>query len=690
MFSSPYASPENKETTIALAGQPNTGKSTVFNFLTGAKQHVGNWPGKTVEKKKGRFFYDGASYSLVDLPGTYSLSANSSEEVIARDFIIKQAPGLIVVVVDASQLSRSFYLVAEVINLGVPVIVALNMMDVAEKNGLKIDIDAFEKSLGFKVVPMTASKNIGISDLTEAIRDIAQTSDKPRKIHFNLDEKYSALLGLLQNKIKDHVPAGYTVEWVAQKLLEDDSEITGLMQKQIGRKNWRSIGAMLPDDNRGALAIANARYGWINKILANCVVHEKTDGAIFHRSRFDKVATNPISGGILSIFITLVGFILAASLGFGTLAILQPVIGFIQFVQTSFGDKLPILTALITQGIIPGICMILSVSSFIFGVLLFLGLLEDIGYLPRMAYIADIFMSRIGLHGKSFMPLFIGFGCNIGAVMGCRVIESTRQRFKTIIIASHVPCPGVMVTIAFMIGIFFGPIAPLIVVAVTVALLLQTYITSRLLDHTVLQGAKTGMIMELPPYHMPNWRTIWNYVWLHYKSFLQKAGSLIAVIIILVWALSYFPNGNMYDSYLASAGKALEPIGMLMGMDWKLLTCLFVAFFSKEAALVAMAVIYGIQITDGSLLGLMMDNFSNGPQVSNDELGHFLFGAISQPSALAFIFAILFSIPCFSTVGAIFYETKSLKWTIGSVVYYTSLSFIWGIIAYRIGLLLFQ
>lgn len=673
------------EITVAIAGQPNTGKSTVFNFLTGSNQHVGNWPGITVEKKEGRFVRDGISYRVVDLPGTYSLSANSKEEMISRDFVIKQAPDLIVVVVDASQLTRSLYLVAEMMSLGAPMILALNMMDVAEKKGLAIDLGAFEKSIGVPVVPMTASKRIGIDALSESIAERARVRTPVLETCCNPDGEYANLLQRLQDTIKGYVPENYRVEWVAQKLLEEDSGIIDLMQKQMDEQEWRSLRKMLPDDNRGAFAVARARYDWIHKILANSVVREKNE---VHRSLFDKVATNLFSGTILGMVVTLTGFVLAVIIAFGCVVMIHPLAANgIQMVQNTAGQSLPLLADFIAQGVIPALSMIFGVSVFIFGIILFTSFLEDIGYLPRMAYIADMFMTRIGLPGKSFMPLFMGFGCNIASVMGCRVIESTRQRFKTIIIASHVPCPGVMVTIAFMIGIFFGPVAPVIVVAATVALLVQTYITSRLLDHTVLRGAETGMIMELPPYHMPNWQTIWAHVWRRFTSFVQKAGSLVAFIIAVIWALSYFPNGNMVDSYLAVVGKAFEPLGMLMGMDWKLLTCLFVAFFSKEAALIAIAVLYGIQIEEGALTGLMMDNIF--PEVGNDAVGRFLAGNVSRPSALAFIFALLFSIPCYATVGAIYYETKSLKWTIGSAIYYTTLSLVWGIAAYHVGLLFF-
>ena len=673
------------EITVAVAGQPNTGKSTVFNFLTGSNQHVGNWPGITVEKKEGRFVRDGISYRVVDLPGTYSLSANSKEEMIARDFVIKQAPDLIVVVVDASQLTRSLYLVAEMMNLGAPMILALNMMDVAEKKGLAIDLGAFEKSIGVPVVPMTASKRIGIDALSESIAKRAWVRTPVLETCCNPDGEYADLLQRLQDTIKGYVPEDYRVEWVAQKLLEEDSGMIDLMQKQMDEQEWRSVRKMLPDDNMGAFAVARARYDWIHDVLANSVVRERNE---VHRSLFDKMATNLLSGTILGMVVTLTGFVLAVIIAFGCVVMIHPLAANgIQMVQNTVGQSLPLLADFIAQGVIPALSMIFGVSVFIFGIMLFTSFLEDIGYLPRMAYIADMFMSRIGLPGKSFMPLFMGFGCNIASVMGCRVIESTRQRFKTIIIASHVPCPGVMVTIAFMIGIFFGPVAPVIVVAAAVALLVQTYITSRLLDHTVLRGAETGMIMELPPYHMPNWQTIWAHVWRRFTSFVQKAGSLIAFIIAVIWALSYFPNGNMVDSYLAVVGKAFEPLGVLMGMDWKLLTCLFVAFFSKEAALIAIAVLYGIQIEEGALTGLMMDNIF--PEVGNDAVGRFLAGNVSRPSALAFIFALLFSIPCYATIGAVYYETKSLKWTIGSAIYYTTLSLVWGIAAYHIGLLFF-
>ncbi len=674
--------------TVALAGQPNTGKSTVFNFLTGSNQHVGNWPGITVEKKEGTFVRDGVSYKVVDLPGTYSLSANSREELIARDFIIRKAPDLVVVVVDASQLTRSLYLVAEMMAVGVPLIVALNMMDVAEKKGLAIDLYACMKSVGVPVVPMTASRGRGIDSLCQAIADSAGQGFCSYEPCCTPEGDFAVLLQHIQERIEEYVPDGYRLGWVARKLLEDDSEMIGMMRERMGEKEWLPVQKMLPADNQGAFALVKARYDWIDRIVASSVVRKEGSDPAIHRGFFDKLATNLFTGTVLAMLVTLAGFVLSATVAFSFLMLMNPlIIGAVEAVQGRIGEGLPLLGDFIAQGVIPAVTMIVAISVFIFGIMLFTAFLEDIGYLPRMAYIADMFMNRIGLPGKSFLPLFMGLGCNIASVMGCRVIESKRQRFKTIIISSHVPCPGVMVTIAFMIGIFFGSLAPFIAAAAFLALLLQTYMTSKLLDHTVLRGAEAGLIMELPPYHIPNLKTIWAHVWRRFTSFVRKAGSLLAVIIAMIWALSYFPNGNMMDSYLATAGKIFEPLGMLMGMDWRLLTCLFVAFISKEAALIAIAVLFGIQTGEGALTGMMIGEGVS--EADNAIIGSVLAAQVSLPAALAFIFALLFSIPCFATVGSVYFETQSLKWTIGSVLYYTSLSLIWGIAAYQVGLLLF-
>jgi len=684
------ATVEESVFTIAVAGQPNTGKSTLFNTLTGSSQHVGNWPGKTVGKKSGLFETDGAVYEVVDLPGTYSLSANSQEELIAREFIVDQRPDLIVVVVDASQLERSFYMAAEVMAMHVPVLIALNMMDVAQAQGKRIDIGRMEASLGVRVIPMTASQQEGVADLIEAIEGCSVRGDSMETEAWGIDGALRETFDEVKGQVADHLPEGYHPDWVVLKLLEHDTKLSGLMDKAMGADRWHAVRDRMAGRMSGLTAVAEARYDWILSRLKGCVTSASPDDGTPCRSRFDRFATHPLWGALFSVGVILSGFFLAACIGFSCVGLLQPVTtSAIAWVEAAFAGNVPILCDMITQGIIPGVFMVFCMSSFVFGILVMIGLLEDIGYLPRMAYVADVLMNRIGLHGKSFMPLFMGFGCNIAAVMGTRVIDSSRQRFLTIFLSSLIPCPGVMVTCAFIVTIFFGHVASLVVMAMGGALLLQLLLTSLLVGRVVLPGTSTGMVMELPPYHRPNAKTIWSYAWLHYKEYLKKGGTLIAAIILMVWALSYFPTGNMNDSFLASMGKALEPVGQLMGMDWKLLTCLCVAFFSKEAALAAMGVIYGIHASDGSLMSVVMESIAQGHLAGHTQLADFLAVSISRPSALAFVFAILFSIPCYSTVGVIYFETKSMKWTLGSVVYYSSLSFLWGVFAYHVGLLLF-
>ncbi|VVS94560.1 ferrous iron transport protein B [Desulfoluna spongiiphila] len=676
--------------TVAVAGQPNTGKSTLFNTLTGSSQHVGNWPGKTVEKKSGIFETDHAVYNVVDLPGTYSLSANSQEELIAREFIVEQRPDLIVVVVDASQLERSFYMAAEVMAMRVPVLIALNMMDVAEAQGKRIDVGHMEAALGVRVVPMTASRQEGVADLIEAIEAGSTRGDAMETGTWGIDGALRDTFGEVKGQVADHLPDGYHPDWVVLKLLEHDAKLGGVMEKAMGADRWGAVRDRMATGMSGLTAVAEARYDWVLKRLHGCVTTLEANDGRPGRGRFDRFATHPVWGALFSVGVILVGFFLAACIGFSCVGLLQPVTtASIGAVEAAFAGALPVLCDMITQGVIPGVFMVFCMSSFVFGILVLIGFLEDIGYLPRMAYVADILMNRIGLHGKSFMPLFMGFGCNIAAVMGTRVIDSSRQRFLTIFLSSLIPCPGVMVTCAFIVTIFFGHVASLVVVAMGGALLLQLLLTSLLVGRTVLPGTSTGMVMELPPYHRPNAKTIWSYAWLHYKGYLKKGGTLIAAIILMVWALSYFPTGNMNDSYLAAMGKALEPLGQLMGMDWKLLTCLCVAFFSKEAALAAMGVIYGLHASDGSLMSVVMESIAQGQLASHTQLADFLAVSISRPSALAFVFAILFSIPCYSTVGVIYFETKSMKWTVGTVAYYSLLSFVWGVLAYRVGLLLF-
>lgn len=672
---------------VALAGQPNTGKSTVFNRITGSRQHVGNWPGKTVEQKTGTLEYKGDTYRVVDLPGTYSLTANSIEETIARDFIIDGHPDVVVVVVDASQMERTLYMVAETIQLPSPVIVALNMMDVAEHEGGQVDAKALETSIGVKVVPMVASRNKGVSELLETIHNVAHDGKEYSPSRPEIGGEYRSLLEDVQAKISGHVPAPYSDDWVAIKLLENDKAIAQLMKSQIEPGRWKELSAVIEQNDKGQLIAASARYEWIESVTSVSIKHPEQGESVRRGTRFDRMATHRIWGPFVALGIVLATIIAVMAIGmpfsFGIISLLPMLSG---GTMAALAGAPAWLSSMVAEGLIPGIGVTLSVLLFMMAVFLVVGFLEDIGYMPRLAYVTDRFMRRLGLHGKSFMPLFMSFTCNMIGVMGSRMVDSWRQRLTTLILAPIIPCMAVWAVVGFVGAVFFGVSAPLVMLALLVVMVLHLFVTSFLLRHTVLAGESIGLIMELPPYHRPNWSTIWNYVWTHAKAFLKRGGTIIALLVVVIWALSYFPSGAMETSLLASVGKVFQPVGNLMGMDWRLVVSLIVGFISKEAALASMAVLYGIgSATSTTVPALML----GGATFEHAALGSTMMATISPATALAFVFALFFSIPCLATVGIMYGETKSLKWTVGGAAYYVIASLVFGIIAYNVGLLIF-
>ncbi len=671
--------------TLAIAGQPNTGKSTVFNGLTGSKQHVGNWPGKTVEQKIGYFKDKGVNYQLVDLPGTYSLTAASLEEVIARDFVIKEKPDVVIIMVDASQLERTLYLAAEAIILSAPIILALNMMDVAKEEGRKIDPKAMERALGIKVIPMIASKREGFSDLLNAIQEVISNRKNYSPSKPQIGQDYRSDLENVQKLISRKVPVPYHEDWVAIKLMEKDKNIIELIKNEMEPVHWNNLEQVINRNSKGPLIAASSRYEWIQQVVSTSVVLPEKKGKVRFRNKFDKKATHPIIGPFIAIGILLLSMIAIMGIGFPLSMITYMIFGMISnLLKVALVGAPDWLNSMLTDGLIPGIGISFAVFFFLLASFLVIGYLEDRGYLPRLAYLMDRVMSKMGLHGKSFMPLFMSLSCNMVGVMGSRVEDNSKQRLTTLFLAPIVPCMALWSIIPFITILFFGAFAPIVILFLFIAMFLHLFLTSLILRRTVIKGEHTGIIMELPPYHKPNWKTIWTYAWTHGKAFLKRGGTIIAIVLFVIWTLSYFPNGQIETSFLATIGQVLEPIGAFMGMDWRLMICLLVAIFSKEGALSAMAVIYGI---GGAMASSIPDLF--GTHFSGTVFGATLLAEISPASALGFVFAIFFSIPCLSTIGMIYGESKSLKWTIGFTSYYLLSSFLWGVIGFNFGNLIF-
>jgi ferrous iron transport protein B len=652
--------------TVALAGQPNVGKSTVFNLLTGMNQHVGNWPGKTIEQKTGAFTHNGTGFKLVDLPGTYSLSANSPEEVIARNFIIKEKPDVAVALLDAAILERSLYLVAELLPLAAPVVIALNMMDVAEQEGMHIEPHVLEAALGVPVIPMVATKNQGTRELVQAIDDIVHGRIEYRPNLPEIRADHREVLEEIEALIAPCVPEPYPQNWVALKLLEGDSEITEMMRACTPDDVWEKVHAILMAHEDAIIDVAGGRYDWIRRMVRAAVTRPRA-GQITRTDRLDRWATHPFWGMLILAGILGVVFWLTYTVGAPLQDLLDVyVVGTAADLASALLASAPAwVRGLIVDGIIGGVGTVITFLPILIIFFATMGLLEDIGYMARAAYVMDRFMHLMGLHGKSFLPLFLGFGCNVPAIMGARVIESKRARLLTIMVAPLVPCTARMVVVTFLTPIFFGRAATLVSWGLIGLSLAVLAVLGIMINKVALQGKRAAFIMELPLYHIPNWRTIGLLVWQHSLSFLKKAGTLILVMAVIVWALSYWPGGDVETSFLARFGQQLEPMGALMGMSWKMIVALLASFVAKENSLATLGVLYGA-----------------GEEET--KLAERLSGALTPAAALAFLVVQMLFVPCVATVAAMWQETRSVRWTLLNVALLLIVSFGTGILVYQV------
>ncbi len=675
---------------IGLAGQPNTGKSTLFNRLTGARQHVGNWPGKTIEQKQGSFLHNGKSFKLIDLPGTYSLSSNSTEELITRNHIVSADTDALIVLIDASQLQRSMYLLSEIVGIDIPVIVACTMVDIAESQGKSLDTGMIEKVLGVPVVPINATKNQGIDNLKKRIAPLA---DKQAILSTNaLEECYRNALGPGFEKLLAMLPeqgiGRYNKVWLATRLIERDEQVTASVKPILDSTQRNELEGLLQQLDNGALQIADARYQWIKSVLEGAVSGglEKT---MKFQGRFDRIATHWFFGKILAFFLVVLGFafsfILIMPVMFAFDAIFHPLKASLN--KTFETSEMPIwLASFITDAIAPGVYITLLMVVFIVAVIFVFGLMEDIGLVARIAFVYNNLMERLGLNGKSVLPFISGFGCNIASVAGSRVIDSDEQRRTTIVTSLAIPCPGLWGVVALVSAIFFGSQAFWVVLSLFAATAVHIAFTAWLFrDKGTEKKDMPGLIMELPPYHKPNWHTVFRYVWSKVRSVSVRAGTAIFVAILLIWALTFTEQGDITQSALYSFGKFFEPVSMLAGLDWRLLLSFLISAFAKEAALGAIAIFFGLSDLGTSFGGAIVS-----PVLYNStELATIMGATISKASALAFIYAFYFNLPCMATIATIRSETNSTRFSLLVAGYYMGLALLIGAVAYRVGLWLF-
>lgn len=651
--------------TVALAGQPNVGKSTVFNMLTGLSQHVGNWPGKTVEQKVGTYRHNGTTVHIVDLPGTYSLTANSTEERIARDYIIREQPDVVVVIADAAALERNLYLVAELLSLSVPVVLGLNMVDVAEQQGVHIEPHVLEAAMGLRVVPMVATKNQGLRELMAVVDQVAHDPSAFAPARSAIREDHQAVLAELQALIAGQVPDPYPEGWVALKLLEGDAEIIRMVETQLPPEQWQQVHHMLLQHEDAVLGVAGGRYAWVGRMVRAAVTRPPA-GQITLTDRLDRLATHPLLGLILLLAIFGLMFWLTYTVATPVQAWLDAVVveGAAAWVRQALQWAPAWLSGLLADGIIAGAGTVLTFVPILIVFFAILGLLEDTGYLARAAYVMDRFMHPMGLHGKSCLALCLGFGCNVPAVLGARVVESERGRLLTILLAPLVPCAGRLVVVAFLAPAFFGRGATLVSWGLVAFNLLVLAVIGVLINRLVFGGERVAFIMELPLYHLPNPRTIGLSVWHNIVAFLRHAGTVIVIVSAVVWILAAFPGPTIEDSLLAELGRLLTPVGRLMGLDWRMMVALLSSFVAKENTIATLGVLFRAGQAGTSL-----------PQA--------LAGALTPAAALAFLAVQMLFIPCVATVAVIRQETRSWRWTAFSVALLLVISLGGGIAIYQ-------
>lgn len=635
--------------TVGLAGQPNVGKSTVFNLVTGLSQHVGNWPGKTVERKEGTLTRDGTRLRVVDLPGTYSLTANSEEERITRDFIVHERPDVIVMIADASALERNLYLLAELLALPVPVVLGLNMMDVAKAQGIHIEPHVLEAALGLPVLPLIATRNEGIVELIAAAEGVAREPARFHPSRPEIAEPHRDVLAQVRAQLERAVPAPYQADWVALKLLEGDTDIIAKARSWLSEVDWTSITTLLAAHEDAVVDVASGRYEWIARMVRAAVIHPGL-GQISLTDRLDRVAVHPVWGLVLLLAM------FAAAFEF-TFTVAAPVQRWLDasviesFQRWLVGELTGVprwLADLLVHGVLGGAGIVISFTPILILFFAVLALLEDIGYLARAAYVMDRFMHLIGLHGKSFLPLFLGFGCNVPAVMGARIIESHSGRLLTILLAPLVPCSARLLILVLLAPAFFGPHAMAVSWSLVALNLVILALVGIVLNSTLFRGQRAALIIELPLYHMPRLRTIGRFVWDNTWSFLRKAGTIILLFSIVIWALSALPGADVEQSYLASAGRAMTPIGQFMGMDWRLIVALLSSFIAKENAIATLGILYG-----------------NGAE--GDSLADAIAAVVAPAAGLSFLVVTMLFIPCAATVAVMHQETRSWRWTLFSI-----------------------
>lgn len=671
---------DKNETVIALLSQPNSGKSTLFNALTGLKQHVGNWPGKTVEQKEGNFEYNGKKFVVADLPGTYSLSANSDEEMITRDYIASGKADVVCIMADSSQLERSLYMLADFAGIEVPCFLVLNMSDVAAQQGKKINVEAIRSRLGIPVVLFSATDKKDYKPFYKALDEALA-----KKAMLNKDGLEGKLQQLPEYVNVKEILAGLNDEhrssmWLAVKSVEGDAPVIAQVKAKLDPSKKAEYEQAVKSIDKGVVKTGECKFAWIDEVIEGSVDAKSKK---VEMGKFDRLITHKFWGKAVVVITILLGLIASfipalPFMGLGS------AIGMIPnpLDEMLVGAGCPaVISAIICDVGLRCLGFIVQMLGFVFGVTLVFGLLEEIGVMARISYVFDNTMAKLGLQGKSVMPFLVSFGCTMGGAAGTRVIDNWGQKVLTIALAWAIPCGAAWAVIPMLSSLFFGVWTPVIIAVILLVMLLHMWLTAKIFGRSLVKPEnRCGMIMELPPYHKPKWGALFRYVLGRTKDTFIRSSKVVMIVALLFWLLSYTSTGDATNTILFKVGMAIEPVTKIFGMSWQTFTAFIASSLGKEGALGVLSTIYTGTgtISIGTIMG--------GGQAAN--LNELLLANISKPEALAFIFALTFNMPCIVALAATYQETHSAKWTAIIAGYYTATALVLAGIAYHIGLLI--